>query len=114
MGVLSDGEAEQVAMTRDWIASGIAAKQVSKAEIDSVLRDLAIIDRLVNLCESLQNRGDLHLVFDSMPSPEACNFIEAEDAYGHSVSCGEWISRDDGWCALVVKNAMPQPTGRGS
>ena len=47
-------------------------------------------------------RRELHIVCDSLPGPESCIFIEAEDAAGRSVNCGTWRTRADGLAELVI------------
>lgn len=45
----------------------------------------------------------LRIVFDGMPGPEGPRFVEVEDATGHSVNAGDWRTRPDGLCELVIK-----------
>jgi len=45
----------------------------------------------------------LRIVFDGMPGPEGPRFVEVEDATGHSVNAGDWRTRPDGLCELVLK-----------
>jgi hypothetical protein len=52
---------------------------------------------------SAGNDGGLRLVFDAFPSPNGSRFIEAEDANGRSVNCGEWRARPDGLVELVIR-----------
>ena len=46
--------------------------------------------------------GDIRIVFDGPPGPEAGRFIEVEDADGHSINVGEWQKRGDGNWQLVI------------
>lgn len=51
--------------------------------------------------------SELRLVFTALPGPgDECVFVEAEDASGRSIKCGEWRERDDGLVELVV-TALP-------
>lgn len=40
------------------------------------------------------------VVFDGLPGPDGCRFIEVESPPGTSVRFGEWVRRDDGFAAL--------------
>jgi hypothetical protein len=40
------------------------------------------------------------IVFDGPPSHEGGRFVEVEDDRGHSICCGQWIERPDGYWAL--------------
>lgn len=59
-------------------------------------------------------RRELHIVCDSLPGPNSCIFIEAEDDAGRSVNCGEWRTRADGLAELVITDlpiaAAKEPT----
>jgi hypothetical protein len=44
----------------------------------------------------------LDIVFDGPPSAVSGRFVEVEDAAGASVSCGEWIHREDGYWVLRI------------
>lgn len=46
--------------------------------------------------------GDIYIVFDKMPGPEGCTFIEVEDEDGKGLRVGEWMNRDDGYVALHI------------
>lgn len=61
---------------------------------------------------------ELRLVFTAFPGPKfgflnkdyrnICIFMDAEDAYGRRVNCGEWRKREDGWIELVI-TTLPNP-----
>jgi hypothetical protein len=46
--------------------------------------------------------GELDILFDGPPGPEAGRFVEVNDSTGKSVSLGEWIERPDGYWALRI------------
>ena len=78
----------------------------TKVLVATIARLVAEVERLHERSARLELRGDLHLVFATMPGPDGAEFVEAEDAHGNSVNCGEWRSRQDGLFELVVKSAL--------
>ena len=52
--------------------------------------------------------GWLEILFDGPPSHQSGRFVEAE-IDGQSVSCGEWIERDDGLWALSINPKIAAP-----
>lgn len=48
------------------------------------------------------DRGQIDIVFDGPPGPEAGRFVEVENAQGRSISFGEWVHRPDGYWVLRV------------
>jgi len=43
------------------------------------------------------------ILFDAMPGPEGGRFVEAHDSEtDKAVKIGEWVTRDDGLCALRI------------
>lgn len=49
----------------------------------------------------------IDIVFDGPPSHESGRFVEVESPPGTSVSCGEWVHRDDGYWALRFPDPRP-------
>ena len=50
----------------------------------------------------------IDIVFDKLPGPKGCQFIEVEDETGKSIRFGEWIERDDGFVALRITESVLQ------
>lgn len=48
----------------------------------------------------------IDIVFDGPPGPEAGRFVEVEDAWGKSISIGEWIKRADGYWVLRLPQSL--------
>lgn len=46
----------------------------------------------------------IDIVFDGPPDHHAPQFIEVEDATGHSIRFGEWVERADGSWALRIRS----------
>lgn len=44
------------------------------------------------------------IVFDGQPGPEGPVFVETEDAYGNSISIGDWVKRPDDYWVLRVEH----------
>jgi len=49
--------------------------------------------------------SEIRIVFDKLPGPQGCTFIEVEDETGKSISVGEWVNREDGYVELRINNA---------
>jgi hypothetical protein len=47
------------------------------------------------------------IVFDKLPGPDGCRFIEVEDSDGRGISLGEWVERPDGLAALRIPDPRP-------
>jgi hypothetical protein len=42
----------------------------------------------------------IDIVFDKLPGPEGCTFIEVEDETAKSIRLGEWVEREDGFAVI--------------
>jgi len=52
----------------------------------------------------------IDIVFAGPPGPEAGRFVEVENADRHSINCGEWIYRDDGYWVLRISAPISTDT----
>ncbi len=57
--------------------------------------------------EPVEPRGEINVIFDGPPGPEAGRFVEVEDADGKSIHAGEWIERSDGLWSLRILSPAP-------
>jgi len=51
--------------------------------------------------QPIPGRTRINIVFDGPPGPEAGRFVEAEDAFGKSIKCGEWLQEGDKWVLAI-------------
>jgi len=57
--------------------------------------------------ESLYMNNFIDIVFDKLPGPEGCRFIEVENSDSQSIRFGEWVQRLDGYAALRISDGRP-------
>ncbi len=48
----------------------------------------------------------IDIVFDKLPGPNGCIFIEVENDTGKSIRIGEWVEREDGFAALRIPTSI--------
>ena len=53
-------------------------------------------------------QGELHIVFDGPPGPEAGRFVEVETPDGKSVCAGRWEQRDKYWHLVLPSRGQLQ------
>lgn len=46
---------------------------------------------------------EIHVIFDGPPGHVAGRFVEVETPDGRSISAGEWVKKENGYWALVLK-----------
>lgn len=75
--------------------------------------DLALRRAGATLCAepspAAPEQGEIRVVFDGPPGPEAGRFVEVENAAGCSINAGEWRKRSDGLWELVIRGPLPSP-----
>ncbi len=48
----------------------------------------------------------IDIVFDKLPGPNGCIFIEVENDTGKSIRIGEWVEREDGFAVLRIPTSI--------
>lgn len=57
--------------------------------------------------------GELRIIFDGPPGPDAGRFVECETADGRSINAGDWRERPDGLWELQVTSLSSQDSADG-